>query len=106
MTIAARKDAATGGKLVFYKRGRTMPFEKAADELYKKSEQLMQANARVCADNDKLRQENARLRAKHEAVAENLEECQTELDRVYTAIGKLKQHIDSGSGFIANLLKL
>jgi len=104
--IKARKDAATGGKLVFYKRGRGMSLEKAADELYKKSEQLMQANARVCADNDELRQENARLRAKYEAVTENLEECQTELNRVYTAIGKLKQHIDSGSGFIANLLKL
>jgi len=105
MAITARKDAATGGKLVFYKRGRAMPFEKAADELYKKSEQLMQANARVCADNDELRRENARLRAKHEAVTENLEECQTELNRVYTAMRNLKQHTQQGIGLMNNLLK-
>jgi len=83
-----------------------MPFEKAADELYKKSEQLIQANARVCADNDKLRQENARLHAKYESVAENLEECQTELTRVYEAIKKLKQHTEQGVGLMSHLLKL
>lgn len=106
MAITLRKNQATGGKMRVYANGRVIPDSEIPNILFTECNTLRYENTRLSATNDQLTAEIERLNKKIEAVTDELEECQNELTKVYTGVKKLKQHIDSGAGFIASLLKL